>query len=397
MVKRCRKIAVVTGSRAEYGLLYWLMKAIQADPDLELQVIATGMHLSPEFGLTYQLIEADGFDIHAKVEMLLSSDTAVGTAKSIGLGVIGFSDAFARLAPDIIFLLGDRFEALAVAQVALVQKIPLAHIHGGELSEGAIDDAIRHAITKMAHLHFVAAEPYRKRVLQLGERPESVFNVGAPGLERIKKKKLFSREVLEQSINAKLGSITFVITYLPATLNIYENATVLQSLFEALDRFPEATLIFSKANADEAGRFVNSRVDEYVLRNAHRATSYATLGDLNYLSLLQFADVVIGNSSSGLIEVPYFKKPTVNIGHRQQGRLRASSVIDCQGDAQDITFAIEKALSPDFQQALRNTDSPYMQDDTASKIISIIKSSDMSKIILKKFNDLFSNETVTSE
>ena len=281
--------------------------------------------------------------------------------------------------------------------MALVQRIPVAHIHGGELSEGAIDDAIRHAITKMAHLHFVAAEPYRKRVIQLGEKPERVFNVGAPGLERIKKKKLLSRELLEQSINTKLRNITFVITYLPATLNIHENAAVLQSLFDALDRFPEATLIFTKANADEAGRLVNTKVDEYVFRNAYRAASYTTLGDLNYLSLLQFIDVVIGNSSSGLIEAPYFKKPTINIGDRQKSRLRASSVIDCHGNAKDITLAIEKALSPEFQQTLTNIDAPYVQDDTASKIISIIKNSDMNNIMLKKFNDLFFNEIVTSE
>ena len=388
MVKKIRKIAVVTGSRAEYGLLYYLMREIQQDPELELQVIATGMHLSPEFGLTYQLIEADGFEIHAKIEMLLSSDTAVGTAKSIGLGIIGFSDALLKLAPDLIILLGDRFEALAVAQSALVQKIPIAHIHGGELTEGAIDDAIRHSITKMSHLHFVAAEPYRKRVLQLGENPERIFNVGAPGLERIKKMNLLSCEALEERIGIKLGRTNFVITFLPATINSSENRSALQGLFAALDHLPEVNLIFTKANADEAGRFINSAIDEYVSQHKHRAASFITLGDLNYLSLLQFVDAVIGNSSSGLIEAPYFKKPTINIGNRQQNRLRSSSVIDCHGHSNDIIIAIKQALSPAFQADLQRTTSPYTQDNTASKIIAIIKNMDAEHMMVKKFNDL---------
>ena len=251
------KIAVVTGTRAEYGLLYWLMREIQEDSELELQIVVTGMHLSPEFGLTHKFIEKDGFNINAKVEMLLSSDTSVGTAKSIGLGIIGFTDTFAKLSPDIIVLLGDRFESLAVAQVALVQKIPIAHIHGGELSEGAIDDAIRHSITKMSHLHFVAAEPYRKRVIQLGENPDKVFNVGSPGLERIKKIKLLTQNELEKNIGFSLGKLNFLITYLPTTLNIEEDILILKALFKVLDNFPEAKIIFTKANADESGRLIN--------------------------------------------------------------------------------------------------------------------------------------------
>jgi len=383
-----KKIAVVTGTRAEYGLLYWLMREIQEDPELELQIIVSGMHLSPEFGLTYQFIEADGFVINEKVEMLLSSDTAVGTAKSIALGIIGFSDVLARLAPDIIVVLGDRFEALAVAQAALIQRIPVAHIHGGELSEGAIDDAIRHSITKMSHLHFVAAEPYRNRVIQLGENPQRVFNVGAPGLERIKKMKLHTRDELENKTGIKLKQINFVVTYLPATLNINENAINLQNLFAALEYFPEANIIFTKANADEAGRFINAKIDEYVALNAQRAISFITLGDLNYLSLLQYVDAVIGNSSSGLIEVPYFNKPTINIGNRQQNRLRASSVIDCKGDISEIAHAIKKSLSQEFKLLLQHTQSPYTQDDTANKIKSIIKNMDAKQILIKKFNDI---------
>ncbi|OGT37988.1 MAG: UDP-N-acetyl-D-glucosamine 2-epimerase, UDP-hydrolysing [Gammaproteobacteria bacterium RIFCSPHIGHO2_12_FULL_37_14] len=388
MIKK-RKIAVVTGTRAEYGLLYFLMREIQDDPELELHVIVTNMHLSPEFGLTYKLIEQDGFKISAKVEMLVSSDTAIGTAKSMGLGIIGFADAFAQISPDMIVLLGDRFESLAAAQTALVQKIPLAHIHGGELSEGAIDDAIRHSITKMSHLHFVAAEPYRKRVIQLGENPGNIFNVGAPGLERITKMNLLSRDKLEKEIGFKLGELNFIVTYLPSTLEINVNAKILQSLFEALDYFDDARIIFTKANSDEAGRFINSKIDEYVSHNSHRAAAYITLGDLNYLSLLQYVDVAIGNSSSGLIEVPYFQKPTVNIGNRQLNRLRASSVIDCpEGDAAAIINAIKKSLSSDFKQGLKEVTLPYRLDKTASKIKEVIKNVDFEKILIKQFNNL---------
>ncbi|HLB41812.1 MAG TPA: UDP-N-acetylglucosamine 2-epimerase [Gammaproteobacteria bacterium] len=386
--KKKRKIAVVTGTRADYGLLFCLMHEIQRDPDLTLQVMVTGMHLSPEFGLTYKLIEKDGFNIDAKIEMLLSSDTAVGVAKSIGLGIIGFTDALAKLLPDMVVLLGDRFEALAVAQAALIQRIPLAHIHGGELSEGTLDDAIRHSITKMAHLHFVASEPYRKRVLQLGEDSRRVFNVGAPGLERIAKTKLLSREELEKRIGFKFGKINFLVTYHPATLDIKENVKELQNLFTALDRFSEAKIIFTKANTDEAGKFINFKIDEYVSRHSYRAASFVTLGDLNYLSLLQFVDAVIGNSSSGLIEAPYFKKPTINIGSRQSNRLRASSVIDCLGDTNAIILAIKKCMSNKFKKTLENVVSLYRQDKTSNKIKMIMKKVDLQKLLIKRFNDL---------
>lgn len=382
-----RKIAIVTGTRAEYGLLRCLMEEIQKDSDLELQLIATGMHLSPEFGLTYQHIENDGFYIDAKVEMLLSSDTSIGIAKSIGLGLIGFADVFSRLSPDMVVLLGDRFECLAAAQSALVNKIPLAHIHGGELSEGAIDDAIRHSITKMSHLHFVAAEPYRNRVVQLGEHPDRVFNVGTPGLERISKAKLLTQSQWEEKVGFKLGELNFLVTYLPTTLEVNKDVATLNSLFEALDAFPYAKIVFTKANADEAGRLINSKIDDYVSRHFDRVASFTTLGDLNYLSLLQFVDVVIGNSSSGLIEVPYFKKPTINIGSRQASRLRASSVIDCFGDSQNIIEAIQKSLSSEFKQKLLNIISFYKQDNTASKIKNIIKQANLNEILIKRFHD----------
>lgn len=365
------------------------MREIQKDPALELQVVVTGMHLSPEFGLTYKLIEKDGFKIDAKVEMLLSSDTAVGVAKSVGLGVIGFTDIFAKLAPDIIVLLGDRYECLAAVQVALILKIPVAHIHGGELSLGAMDDSIRHSITKMSCLHFVAAEAYRQRVIQLGELPENVFNAGTPGLERIARFKLLSRSALEKEKNFKLGKLNFLVTYHSATLDIKRNVKILNVLFKALDTFPEAMIIFTKANSDEAGRLINSKIDEYVRHHPKRAVSFITMGDLNYLSLLQFIDVVIGNSSSGIIEVPYFRKPTVNIGSRQENRLRASSIIDCKGDdAEEVINAIKRALSKRFKQGLKKMTLAYRQDRTASKIRNILKNVDLKKIILKRFHDL---------
>lgn len=377
----------MTGTRAEYGLLRLLMEEIDQDPDLILQLIVTGMHLSPEFGLTYRHIEADGFKIDAKIEMLVSSDTSVGTTKSIALGMIGFADVLNRLSPDMIVLLGDRFELLAVAQAALVQKIPVAHIHGGELSEGAIDDAIRHSLSKMSHLHFVAAEPYRKRVIQLGEHPDRVFNVGTPGLERITKTTLLSQKELENRIGFKLGKINFLVTYHPVTLESQKNAAAIQGIFDALDHFPEANVIFTKANADEEGRLINTKIDDYVRHHPDRSISYTSLGDLNYLSMLQFVDAVMGNSSSGLIEVPYFGKPTINIGNRQKNRLRAQSVIDCSHEKDEILSALLKVLSSEFKSQIKNMTLLYRQDQTASKIKNIIKNTDVRNLLLKSFYD----------
>ena len=389
------KIAVITGTRAEYGLLYWLMREIQEDPELQLQLIVTGMHLSPEFGMTYKLIEADGFKIDAKVEMLLSSDTSTGIAKSIGLGVIGFADAISFLNPDIMVILGDRFEALAAAQVGLAKKIPIAHIHGGEVTEGAIDDAIRHCITKMSHLHFVAADAYRKRVIQLGENPKTVFNVGTLGLERIKKMKLLTPEEWENKFNFSFGQTNFLVTYHPVTLQSHEsNVEAIKALFDALDHFPQTKVIFTKGNADESGRFINDKIDEYVAKNPERAVSFINLGDLNYLSLMQFVDAVIGNSSSGLTEAPYFKKPTINIGERQAKRLKANSVIDCTNDTDDIISAIKKSLTKEFQLSLNNVISPYGQAATASKIKDTIKNSNLKKLIIKHFYDLQTEEVL---
>lgn len=380
-----RKIGVATGSRAEYGLLFWLMKEIQADPALELQVMVTGMHLSPEFGLTYRVIEADGFVINAKVEMLLSSDTPVGITKSIGLATIGFADALERLKPDILVLLGDRYEILAAAQAALVARIPVAHIHGGESTEGAIDEAIRHAITKMAHLHFVAAEPYRQRVIQLGEDPGRVFNFGAPGLDNINKLKLLSKKAFEESIKFNLGKVSFLITYHPVTLKDEGPEQAMSNLLSALDNFPDARIIFTKPNSDTHGRIIIAMIDEYVNNHQKRAISFTSLGQLNYLNAIRHVNVVIGNSSSGLTEVPLFKKPTVNLGYRQRGRLKAASVIDCDENREAIVVAVEKALSPDFQKGLVNVISLYGSGNASVQIKEQLKHINLSGILMKKF------------
>lgn len=381
-----RKICVVTGTRAEYGLLYWLMKEIQDDPELQLQVIATGMHLSPEFGLTYQMMEADGFVLDAKVEMLLSSDTAVGIAKSIGLGVIGFADALERLQPQIMVVLGDRYEILAAVQAALVARIPVAHLHGGETTEGAIDESIRHAITKMSNLHFVAAEAYRKRVVQLGEDPTTVFNVGAVGIENIKRLQLLTREQLEESLDFEIGSTCFLVTYHPATLGSVRPQVAMQALLDALDHFPQARIILTKPNSDADGRIIGEMIDTYCQRHKGRVIVFTSMGQVRYLSALQLAAAVIGNSSSGIIEAPACHVPTVNIGDRQSGRLKAASVIDCPEEPDSIVAAIEQALSPAFRARIKESCSLYGCGDSALQIKNRLKSATFGSS--KRFYDL---------
>jgi UDP-N-acetylglucosamine 2-epimerase (non-hydrolysing)/GDP/UDP-N,N'-diacetylbacillosamine 2-epimerase (hydrolysing) len=331
------------------------------------------MHLSPEFGLTYQQIEADGFAIDAKVEMLLSSDSPVGIAKSMGLGVIGFADALDRLKPDILVVLGDRFEILAAAQVAMVACIPIAHIHGGETTEGAFDESIRHAITKMAQWHFVAAEPYRKRVIQLGEAPDRVFNSGAPGLDHLQCLDWLDRSSLEKSLGISLNSPTFLVTYHPATLGQQNSVAAMNELLAALDEFPHATVIFTYPNADTGSRALIERLDQWVVANKHRAKAFVSLGQQRYLSLLRYADMVIGNSSSGLTEAPALKKAAVNIGDRQKGRLKASSVIDTAENKNAIVTAINKALSADFRADLPTTKSLYGSGEASRRIKDTLK------------------------
>ena len=383
-----RKIAIVTGSRAEYGLLFWLIKEVQDDPDLQLQLLVTGMHLSAEFGMTYQEIEEHGFHIDEKVEMLLSSDSPVGVAKSIGLGVIGFADAFERLNPDIVVLLGDRFEIFAAAQAAMVARIPIAHLHGGEATEGLIDEPIRHAVTKMSHFHFVAAEPYRQRVIQLGESPERVLNYGALGLDSIRRHHLLSKKDLESAIDFEFGRVSFMVTYHPVTLNKEDITPAISNLLEALKQFPDAQIIFTKSNADTNGRIINQMIDDFVGQHSERCAAYTSLGQLLYFSTLQHVSAVIGNSSSGIIEVPVFKKPTVNIGDRQSGRLAAASIIDCQEDVQSIIEAIQKAISPSFSKACQATKSVYGDGVASVKIKDYLKTAKLDNILKKKFYNL---------
>ena len=368
-----KRIGIMTGTRAEYGLLKSLMQEINKDNDLELYLIVSGMHLSPEFGMTYKEIEEDGFEINAKVEMLLSSDSPAGISKSIGLGVIGFADEFQRADLDMLILLGDRYEALSAAISAMVMRIPIAHLHGGELTEGAIDEGIRHSITKMSYLHFTSTEEYRRRVIQLGENPERVFCVGAIGVENIKKINLMTKEELEKSIHFEIDENTVVVTYHPVTL---ENNTVEEqflNLLEVLDRNPKIRMIFTKANADTNGRIVNELIDKYAAQNSERACAFMSLGQKRYLSALKYCRIVIGNSSSGIIEAPSFGKPIINIGDRQKGRICADSVINCGYTQQEIQRAMETALTEEFENKARNCRNPYEKENTAANIISVIK------------------------
>ena len=380
-----KRIGIMTGTRAEYGLLKPLMQEINKDNDLELYLIVSGMHLSPEFGMTYKEIEEDGFEINAKVEMLLSSDSPAGISKSIGLGVIGFADEFQRADLDMLILLGDRYEALSAAISAMVMRIPIAHLHGGELTEGAIDEGIRHSITKMSYLHFTSTEEYRRRVIQLGENPERVFCVGAIGVENIKKINLMTKEELERSIHFEIDENTVIVTYHPVTL---ENNTVEEqflNLLEVLDRNPKIRMIFTKANADTNGRIVNELIDKYTAQNSERACAFMSLGQKRYLSALKYCRIVIGNSSSGIIEAPSFGKPIINIGDRQKGRICADSVINCGYTQQEIQQAMETALTKEFENKASNCRNPYEKENTAANIISVIKDYLLNdKIKLKK-------------
>lgn len=382
-----RKICVVTGSRAEYGLLSGLMKQIQNAPDLQLQVIATNMHLSPEFGLTYREIEKDGFRIDKKVEMLLSADTATATAKSLGLGVIGFADAYEDLKPDMIVVLGDRYEILGAVSTALFFQIPIAHIHGGEISEGAYDDAIRHSITKMSHLHFTSTEAYRRRVIQLGEDPLRVFNVGAISLDNVLAMELLNRKTLEESISFNLGEKTMLVTYHPVTLEHQTAAQQFEALLKAVDR-SGYRVIFTKPNSDTDGRVVISMIDNYVATHSEKAIAFTSLGYKRYLSALKYVGMVVGNSSSGIIEVPSFGIPTINVGDRQKGRIHADSVIDCAAGEDAISAAIERADDTSFRAHIAHIVNPYHKAGSVKQIFDIVKDYPLDNIIKKHFYDL---------
>ncbi len=383
-----RKICIVTGTRAEFGLMYWLIKSVHEDQDLELQLIVTGMHLSPEFGLTYKAIEESGLPISKKIEILLSSDSAVGISKSMGLAMISFSEAYAELQPDFILVLGDRFEVFSAASVATICRIPIGHIHGGEATEGLIDEPIRHSITKMAHLHFTANSQYRKRVIQLGEQPDRVFNTGSPGLDNVYRLELLGKNDFEKSIDFKLGEKNALVTFHPVTLENNTSKIQFESLLKALDAIEDLNIIFTKPNADTNGRVIIELIDQYVSQHPQRSCAFISLGQLRYLSALKHVDIVVGNSSSGLTEVPSFDIPTINIGDRQKGRLKAKSVLDCQPTEQDISQSLEKSLSTDFLSSIKNTENPYGGEGASEKIKDIIKTVSLEGILKKSFYDL---------
>lgn len=368
-----KKICIVTGSRAEYGLLKPLITKISEDRDLILQLVVTGMHLSPEFGLTYKEIIKDGFRITEKVEILLSSDTEIGISKSIGLAMISFSEVFQKINPDLLIILGDRYEIFAVAAVAMIARIPIAHLHGGETTEGVIDEAIRHSITKMSYLHFTSNEIYRNRVIQLGEDPSRVFNVGAIVEDSIRTIKFIQKSQLEKDLGIKFDKKMALLTFHPATLESNSSEKQFKNILEALNDFNDLKVIFTKANSDTNGRIINNMIDKYVSNNPQKCVAFTSLGQLRYLSTMLYCDVVIGNSSSGIIEAPILKKSTVNIGDRQKGRIQAESIINCNPVKDEMIKAIKKALSKEFVESLKKTGIIEEKNSVSENIIAIIK------------------------
>jgi len=377
-----KKISVVTGTRAEYGLLKPLIKSLNDDSDFDLQLMATAMHLSPEYGMTINEITNDGFHIVKKIKCLNDTDSAVGVSKSISVALSSFALAFEETKPELIIILGDRTEMLAVAIAACIANIPIAHIHGGETTEGAYDEGIRHAITKMSYYHFTSTEDYQNRVIQLGENPSRVFNVGAIGLDSIKTLPLLSKEEFEKSINFNLGRKCALITYHPVTLEEATAANQFQSILTSLDSIPGLRMIFTHANSDRDGKVINQMIKEYVNQNNEKAVEFKSLGQLRYLSALQYIDVVVGNSSSGVIEVPYFNIPTINIGDRQKGRVAPESVLNCMPTEKDILNSLKKALSSAFQESIQSQDQLYGTGNATLKIMNVLKKDDI--VNLKK-------------
>ena len=383
-----KKICVVTGSRAEYGLLYWFMKYIKNEKNLKLQLIVTGMHLAPKFGNTVNKILRDKFKVDRKVKMLLPGDTPVHITKSVGLGMAGFAEALNDLKPNLLVVLGDRFELICATYAALIARIPVAHFNGGELTEGVIDEATRHSITKMSHLHFVANEVYKKRVIQLGENPKNVFNIGGTGIDNINKLKLLSKDQIGNILNIKFKSKNILVTFHPVTLEVSTAKKQFNELLRALKKNKDINLIFTKPNADTDGRTIIKQIEEFVKKNKTRSYCFTSLGQLNYLSLLKYVDGVIGNSSSGLLEVPTYKKGTINIGDRQKGRLQSSSIINCKPNYKSVIKAINILYSSKFQKKLKKTVNPYGKGGASEKAVKILKKINLSNIIKKKFYNI---------
>lgn len=385
-----RKVCVVTGTRAEYGLLCRLMRLIQESPDTQLQVIATNMHLSSKYGNTYQEIEKDGFTIDCKIPIIdeNAEDNAVTTVKSMAKALSGFAEAYAKLKPDMMVVLGDRYEILAAATAALIERIPIAHLHGGEVTEGAYDDAIRHSITKMSHLHFTSTEEYRKRVIQLGEQPDRVFYVGAPGVENIKKFPLMSKEEVEDSVNFKLDENTILVTYHPVTLGEHTAEKDIKEFIGALDERKNLRVFFTMPNSDTGSQAIVDAINEFVDNNPDRAIAYKSLGIKRYLSVMKYAGAVVGNSSSGLLEVPSFGIPTLNIGDRQKGRMAADSVYNCETDKDSILKGLDVIMSPDFKGKAAETHNPYEKANTSEEIFKVISTYPLEQLKQKHFYDI---------
>lgn len=383
-----KKICIVTATRAEYGLLKPLMHKLQESDEFELQIVATGAHLSPEFGLTYRFIEADGFTIEDKVEMLLSSDTPTGIVKSMGLAQIGFADIFNRLSPDAIIILGDRYEMLSIASAAAIFTIPIIHLHGGEITEGAYDDAIRHAISKLSAVHFTSTEEYRQRLIQMGEQPTQVHNVGAIGLDNIVDLPLLSREELENSLGITFKKYNYQVTFHPETLSDISSEEQFDILLQAIRQQKDSYFIFTKANADTNGRIINQMIDQFVAENNTISSAYSSLGSLRFLSTVKICDAIVGNSSSGIIEAPSLGTATINIGGRQRGRTQANSVVNCQVDLEEILETFQKITDSTFKRSLKRIQNPYGQGGTSDKIVQALSLVDFKDLKIKKFHNI---------
>lgn len=384
-----RKICVVTGTRAEFGQLSRVMRLINESDRTCLQVIATNMHLSPKYGETYREIEAAGFTIDRKVPMTVDGpDNANTVLKSMAAAIAGFADAFDELKPDLVLVLGDRYEILAAAEAALIERIPIAHIAGGEVTEGAFDDAIRHSITKMSQLHFAATEKYRSRIVQMGENPDRVYNVGALGVENIKKLDLLPKAEIESQLDFALDSDTVLVTYHPVTLGDHTAESDIREFISALDEMKDIRVVFTMPNSDTGSSAIVDAINGFVGRNPGRAKAFKSLGVLRYLSVMRQVAAVVGNSSSGIVEAPSFGVPTLNIGDRQKGRLQADSIVNCESDRASVIAGLKKVLSPETREKAKNTTNPYEQADTARKIFDVISTCPLEGLNQKHFYDI---------
>jgi GDP/UDP-N,N'-diacetylbacillosamine 2-epimerase (hydrolysing) len=379
-----KTICIVTGTRAEYGLLRPIIKQLIASDRFVIKIVVTGMHLSEDFGFTYKEIEADGLAIDAKIDVLQNEDSNKAMSKAIGLGVMGFAEYFDKSQPDLVLVLGDRFEIFAAATAAAVACIPIAHLHGGETTEGAVDEFFRHSITKMSYLHFTSTEQYRQRVINMGEAPSRVFNVGATGVENILSLPLMTKEELSQNIGFDLKRPYALVTFHPVTMEKNTAIKQFEDLLSALDEIQGLNYIFTKANADANGRGINKKIDAYCEKKSN-VIAFTSMGVLRYLSAMKYCEMVIGNSSSGIMETPSFRKPTINIGDRQKGRICAKSIIACEPEKNVIIKSIDKARSPQFLNEIADQKTPYGDGKTSKRIVAVIKDYlDNEKINLKK-------------